>query len=110
MKRYYANLTVIKGICDSHSIRCIFAWQPSIYTVPDERLTEEEKIKKNSSYAKSFYVNLTNAVFSNPMSNEFNLVDMTGALKDKNKNYLVLSPKIPLPILKNVALYSRATK
>lgn len=86
VKRYYANLTVIKGICDSHSIRCIFAWQPSIYTVPDERLTEEEKIKKNSSYAKSFYVNLTNAVFSNPMSNEFNLVDMTGALKDKNKN------------------------
>ena len=29
---------------------------------------------------------MTDAVFSNPMSNKFNVVDLTGALKDKNKN------------------------
>jgi hypothetical protein len=29
---------------------------------------------------------LTDAIFSNPMANKFNLIDITGALKNKDKN------------------------
>ena len=46
VNRYYSNINVIEGICDSHSIKCLFIWQPTIYTVPNDKLTEDEKIKK----------------------------------------------------------------
>ncbi len=86
VNRYYENLKVLKGICSSYSINCIFTWQPSIYTVPDENLTPEEKIKKDSSYAKEYYLNLTNAIFSNPLADKYKVRDLTLSLRNKNKN------------------------
>ncbi len=83
VKRYYANLKVIKGICDVHSIQCLFTWQPSIYTVQDGTLTPEEAVKKNSSYAKQYYIKLTNAILTNPMASKFKVIDLTHSLDAK---------------------------
>jgi hypothetical protein len=83
VKRYYANLKVIKGICDAHAIQCLFTWQPSIYTVPDDKLTPDERIKKNSSYAEQYYTKLTNAILASPMANKFKVIDLTHSLDAK---------------------------
>jgi len=83
VKRYYDNLKVIKGICDAHAIQCLFTWQPSIYTVPDDKLTPDERIKKNSSYAKNYYPKLTSSIFASPMANKFKVIDLTHTLNAK---------------------------
>ena len=109
VNRYYSNINVIEGICDSHSIKCLFIWQPTIYTVPNDKLTEDEKIKKENSLEKSYYLNLTDSIMASPMAKKFDIIDLTLALENKNKNSQILQIGIT-SMLKEICLLQRLLK
>ena len=52
----------------------------------NDKLTEDEKIKKENSLEKSYYLNLTDSIMASPMAKKFDIIDLTLALENKNKN------------------------
>ena len=79
---YFENVKVINAICIEYRVKCIFTWQPSIYSVADKSLSEEERIISNET-PRTDYVHLTKIVLSDQRSKIFNLIDLTKVFKDK---------------------------
>ena len=84
VNRYYENLKIIQSICFAYEVKCLFSWQPSIYTINSETLTEREKIIFNASYAKELYKKLTLAIFKDERAINYKLIDLTKSLDKKS--------------------------
>ena len=82
---YYKNLKIIRAICIEYKVDCMFFWQPSIYTVPDNSLNEKERIILKET-PRSEYLRLTEIVFSDQRSKIFNLINLKTAFNDKPSN------------------------
>ena len=82
VNRYYENIKVINGICKGYEIKCLFVWQPSVYTLADNSLHErEKKIRKDTP--RSNYTKLTSMIFTDWRSKHYNITDLTNSLDTK---------------------------
>ncbi len=83
--RYFSNLKVINAICKEYEIQCFFVWQPSIFTLDERALSENEKIIKRDTPMKD-YKDLTKIVLADDRVSEFNLIDLSNSLDRKSSN------------------------
>lgn len=79
VNRYFDNIKVLSAICVEYDVKCIFAWQPSIFTTSEDSLTQEELKLRNETPLVD-YIKLTQMIFEDNRSELFGVVNLTGAL------------------------------
>ena len=82
VNRYYENVKVINAICEGYSVKCLFAWQPSVYTLADSSLSERERVIREET-PRSEYSTLTTMIFADQRSQDYEIVDLTNSLDVK---------------------------
>ena len=82
VNRYFENLKVINGICSEYNIKCLFTWQPSVFTLAESSLSERERtLKKEAPF--SDYVRLTELVLKDERSPNYKIINLSEALDQK---------------------------
>ena len=82
VNRYYENIKVINSIFRGYEIKCLFVWQPSVYTLAYNSLHECEKMIRKDT-PRSNYTKLTSMIFTDPRSKHYNITDLTNSLDTK---------------------------
>ena len=83
-ERYFANIKVLKGICNEYNLKCFFIVQPSIFSTKEFALNESElSIKEKEIYGK-LYPQLTEMILSDNRAKNYGVIDMTAALNNKS--------------------------
>ena len=82
LNRYFDNIKVLSAICSEYEIRCIFAWQPTIFTTSKDSLNQKELELLNDT-PRGDYKKLTQMVFEDDRSKLFGVINLTDALDSK---------------------------
>jgi hypothetical protein len=82
LNRYFDNIKVLSAICSEYKVKCIFAWQPSLFTTLKDSLSERElELLNETTRIDGFpYIKLSQMVFEDNRSEQFGVVNLTGAL------------------------------
>lgn len=81
-EQYFSNISAVNALCREYSIKCFFAWQPSIHTLDREAMSEKESRILSVSVMKD-YEKLTQSILHDPRSKRFKLIDLTGIFNGK---------------------------